>query len=46
MTPTAKVVSLLSSNAKSLPGINEDLIYAFGIDKNDDDSDSCIVVVS
>lgn len=46
MTPTAKVVSLLSDNAKLLPGINEDLIYAFGIEKNDANNDSCIVVVS
>lgn len=46
MTPTARVVSLLSSNVDVLPGISVEHIHSFAIDRDDDDDKQCIIVVS
>lgn len=46
MTPTARVISLLSSNLDKLPGLEEEHIHAFTIGRDDFDNKTCIVVVS
>ncbi|MEY8441800.1 DUF806 family protein [Lactobacillaceae bacterium 24-114] len=46
MTPTAKVVSLLTNNLSVLPGLEEEHIHAFVINKDEVNNKECMVVVS
>ena len=46
MTPTAKIVSLLTNNLDKLTGLKSDNIYAYKIDNENVDNSHVILVVS